>query len=510
MVYLLKIRYNIHNRILGIYVALVLERVFMEKKLGFGKQITFLLICVSILTIACSVVTAIINVRNALSKTAKKEISEVTEIAYNILNGYDKRVKSGELTLSQAQALALEDMRNFKYQGKNYVWVMDYNCIYLYHGVRKPGFDGKTLTNSKGQHYIQELGENAINNRDVYLKDYSVKPGDPTKKKYPKYMSGRAFPAWHWIVATGIYIDEIDYQVSYTLWNIVIVNLIAIIVLLLLINQTFVRKMVFSLNKIIDSLMSTSEDVASSASVMETTSRQLAQGSSEQASAIQETSSTMEETSSMVKQNNENTKHATVLAKNTREYATESAKATQQMMQTMNELENSSQEISKVIKAIDEIAFQTNILSLNAAVEAARAGEVGKGFAVVAEEVRNLAQRSAQAAKDTSSIIENNINLSKQGFEMAKNVDDSLSKINGEVVKVDEILDEISVATNEQSVGIDQINKAISSIEQTLQDNAQTADKTSAASESLKSHASDMNDAVELLSNIVNGSDKNN
>jgi len=183
----------------------------------------------------------------------------------------------------------------------------------------------------------------------------------------------------------------------------------------------------------------------------------------------------------------------------------ESNEATRKLMGTMQELESSSNEISKIIKAIDEIAFQTNILSLNAAVEAARAGDAGKGFAVVAEEVRNLAQRSAQAAKDTESIIANNISLSKQGIEMAKEVDTSLSQIDVEVNKVDELLDEIAVATNEQAQGVAQINKAISQMEQVLQTNASTAEESASASHELSSQASSVKEIVETLRLMVQG-----
>jgi methyl-accepting chemotaxis protein len=234
-------------------------------------------------------------------------------------------------------------------------------------------------------------------------------------------------------------------------------------------------------------------------------SQSLASGASEQAAAIQETSATIEETASMVQQNNENTKQASILAKNTKKETTESNQATKEMMGTMHDLENSSNEISKIIKAIDDIAFQTNILSLNAAVEAARAGDAGKGFSVVAEEVRTLAQRSARAAEDTTSIIDNNIKLSKKGFEMAKDVDTSLNQIDEDVRKVHELLEEISAATNEQAQGVDQINKAISQMEQVLQTNANSAEESASASQELSGQANSVKDIVETLRIMVEG-----
>lgn len=477
----------------------------MNKKMSFGKQIALLMIGVSILIFACSVTVALINIKKTLTSSAEQKINEVTEIAYNILDGYKKRADSGEFSEAKAKELALKDLEHFKYQGKNYIWVMDYNCIYLYHPTRPVGFDGKTLTNKKGEHYIQELGENAKSNKEVYLKEASAKPGDPTKKKYPKIMFARTFPDWGWIVATGVYIDEIDTMTFNTFLSIFAISLIAAILILFALNQSFIKNLVGVMNNLSNDLKSTSDQVSEASFTLETSSQSLATGSSEQASAIQETSATIEETASMVQQNNENTKHATVLAKNAKQYTNESTSATKKMMETMNELEHSSKEISKIIKTIDDIAFQTNILSLNAAVEAARAGEVGKGFAVVAEEVRTLAQRSAQAAKDTESIIANNITLSKQGFDMAKEVDLSLEKIDTEVKKVDELLDEISVATNEQSQGVDQINKAISQMEQVLQTNADMAENTSSSSRDLLEQSSAMNDIVDRLSILING-----
>ena len=172
----------------------------------------------------------------------------------------------------------------------------------------------------------------------------------------------------------------------------------------------------------IDGLNIGTEEVSAASSQVAAASQQLAEGTTEQAAAIQETSATLEETSSMVHQNRENTQEAASLAKKTKQFAEKSTWDMHHAMAAMEELKGSSNEIGKIIKVIDEIAFQTNILSLNAAVEAARAGDAGKGFAVVAEEVRNLAQRSAQAAKDTTVIIERNIELSGGSVENARHI----------------------------------------------------------------------------------------
>ena len=259
------------------------------------------------------------------------------------------------------------------------------------------------------------------------------------------------------------------------------------------------------INRIVEGLNESASQVSSASGQLSASSQQLAEGSAEQAASIEETSSTLEESSSMVRQNTENTKQAALLAKQAKDSADKGNKEMAEMMSSMTELKKSSDEIAKIIKVIDEIAFQTNILALNAAVEAARAGEAGMGFAVVAEEVRNLAQRSAQAAKDTAAIIESNIHLSEQGVEVSKHVNDSLGEINVQAQKVSELLDEVAAASQEQAQGINQINKAITQMEQVVQSNASTAEESASASEELSAQSENMKDIVNSLVALVNG-----
>jgi methyl-accepting chemotaxis protein len=234
-------------------------------------------------------------------------------------------------------------------------------------------------------------------------------------------------------------------------------------------------------------------------------SHQIAGGSSEQSAALEATSATLEESASMISQNTENTNHAVILAKQAKDFADKGNVDMQEMMNSMAELKKSSDQIAKIIKIIDDIAFQTNILALNAAIEAARAGEAGMGFAVVAEEVRNLAQRSAQAAQNTESIIEGNIKLSEKGVDVTKKVNESLSEINIQALKVNQLLDEIASASQEQAQGITQINKAVSRMETSVQQNATISQESAETSEILAFQAQDLKEIVNELIKLVGG-----
>lgn len=306
-------------------------------------------------------------------------------------------------------------------------------------------------------------------------------------------------------VAKGL--DETNDKAAQTATILLLLTSIGSLAFLIFTGLMIANAITAPIKNAIDTLNIGSDEVSSAASQVAAASQALAEGASEQAAAVQETSSTLEETSSMVHQNRENTQQAAVLARQAKQYAEQSNSEMVKMSTSMADLKNSSNEIAKIIKVIDEIAFQTNILSLNAAVEAARAGDAGKGFAVVAEEVRNLAQRSAQAAKDTTVIIESNIDLSENSVNIAKAVKDSVESIAEQANKVSDLLEEISVATNEQAQGVEQINKAVSQMEMALQSNAATADESAAASRSLQEQAISVRDIVDSLVVLVDGSD---
>ena len=218
----------------------------------------------------------------------------------------------------------------------------------------------------------------------------------------------------------------------------------------------------------------------------------LSHRTSEQASALEETSASMEEMTSTVKQNAENAKQANQLAIAARETADKGGTVTKKAVDAMGEINKSSKKIADIITVIDEIAFQTNLLALNAAVEAARAGEHGRGFAVVAAEVRNLAQRSATAAKEIKGLINESIQRVMDGSELVNQSGKTLEDIVSSVKRVTDIIAEISAASQEQASGIDQVNKAIMSMDETTQQNAALVEQTTSASQSMKEQAKEL------------------
>ncbi|ADH85364.1 methyl-accepting chemotaxis protein [Desulfurivibrio alkaliphilus] len=243
------------------------------------------------------------------------------------------------------------------------------------------------------------------------------------------------------------------------------------------------------LNRTVGEILSATEQIAAGANQVSSASQSLSQGATESAASLEEITSSMTEMASQTKLNAENSTQANQLAGEARQAAESGNEQMEKMMAAMTEINEAGQNISKIIKVIDEIAFQTNLLALNAAVEAARAGRHGKGFAVVAEEVRNLAARSAKAAKETAELIEGSVAKTENGTEIATQTSESLKKIVRVITKATDLVGEIAAASNEQAQGISQVNEGLSQIDQVTQTNTANAEEGAAAAEELSSQA---------------------
>jgi len=263
------------------------------------------------------------------------------------------------------------------------------------------------------------------------------------------------------------------------------------------------REQKAALEELLSNVASSADQIDQGSKQIAASSQSLSEGASEQAASLEEISSSLEEISSMTMQTSENAQQATGLSEESQKAAEKGESEMTLMSQAMDEIMSSSTQISKIIKVIDEIAFQTNLLALNAAVEAARAGEAGKGFAVVAEEVRNLAQRSAEAAKNTSAMIEESTKRADNGVSIAQRVGKALEEIGSSTRKVNTLLAEIASAAKEQSEGVTQVNQGVSQLDKVTQQSAGNA-------EELASAAQEASAQVATLRDLVSGGTDNN
>src|ERR1035437_1905782 len=281
--------------------------------------------------------------------------------------------------------------------------------------------------------------------------------------------------------------------------------LLVIVVLAVFVVRGINRTLVTAVSELFEG----AEQVASAAGQVSSSSQSQAQGSSEQAASLEETSASSEQINAMARKNSENSREAAGLVTGSQQKFVQTNQALEQTVVAMGDISTQSGKISKIIKVIDEISFQTNILALNAAVEAARAGEAGMGFAVVADEVRNLAQRCAQAARDTAALIEESISKSNDGKVKVDQVAAAIRAITEEFGKVKTLVDEVNQGSQEQTRGIEEVAKAVVQMHQVTQSTAAGAEESAAAAEELNAQSESLKDVVRRLTAMVGGGTSN-
>jgi len=447
--------------------------------------------------------------------------------------------------LEEAKTKAADLIKHLRYgpENKDYFWINDMTPTMIMHPY-KPQLNGKDLSgikDPKGKKLFIEFVRVCKEKGEGFVDYYWPKYG--ADKPQPKLSFVKLFKKWNWIIGTGVYMDEIESavqarkamldkrldkiatqirdqvkeshsrvkkQIERTLW---IISAITLGMILLALGVSFlftIRSISNPINSVVRKLSKGSEQVASAAHELSDSSQTLSEGASEQAASLEETSSSLEEISSMTKQNAENASQADSLMKNTNRIVVEAKEAMEKLTTAMDGIAKSSEETSKIIKTIDEIAFQTNLLALNAAVEAARAGEAGTGFAVVADEVRNLAMRAAEAAKDTATLIEQNVVQIGQGAEMVAQTNKTFSEVAQSADKAAQLVGEIALASNEQAQGIEQINRAIEEMDKVVQRSAANAEESASASEQLRAQAEEMKNIVQELIRLAGTIEKEN
>ena len=487
------------------------------------------------------ILTAIflISERTLILEERTSNVRQAVETAYGVLDYYQKQEASGALPRAEAQKKAMEAIKVLRYGNNEYFWLNDMQPKMIMHPI-KPELDNKDLSANKdptGKHLFVEF-VNMVKKAGAGPVDYMwPKPGSDKPVQKVSFVKG--FEPWGWILGSGVYVDTVDATVRGRAVTFAAGAVVLAAVLLgigVFIARGMLRQlggepdyassiarsiaggdltvpidvkrddnssMVNALKGMRDDLARIVSSVRTATDTIATASSEIAAGNSDlsartesQASSLEETAASMEELTSTVRQNADNARTANELAANASEVAQKGGAVVSQVVETMASIDSSSRKIVDIISVIDGIAFQTNILALNAAVEAARAGEQGRGFAVVASEVRNLAQRSAAAAKEIKDLIGASVETVGIGNSLVAQAGSTMQEVVESVHRVRQVINEISTASNEQSAGIAQVNEAISQMDAVTQQNAALVEQAAAAAASMQQQSAALLQAV--------------
>lgn len=431
----------------------------------------------------------------------------LTEVAWGVLEYYNNQVKFGAMRLDEAQNRAKEEIKGLRYEREEYFWINDMRPYMIMHPY-KSELDGTDLSEYKdpnGKRLFVAFVDVCKREGAGFVDYFWPKPG--FVKPVSKISYVKLFQPWGWIIGTGIYLDDVEKQIS-DLSNMISGVIIVIIIGCLALAVALARSISSPIAKVTQDIYGSSNSLESAANQVSSSSQELSSGASELAASIEEITSSLEELQSIIETNTRNINEAELLMNETNQGTLESGKKMEEMQKAMDDINQNSKKIVNIIKVIDDIAFQTNILALNAAVEAARAGEAGRGFAVVADQVKNLAQKSAEAAKETAGLIDQAIDSIAKGEEKGSDVKNTMSKTVELSNKVRTLLDEINQASREQLKGANQVTKAVSQINSVVQNTPSSSEETASASEELLSQAEMLKGVVRDLNGLIRGEGK--
>lgn len=490
--------------------------------------------------------------RQKLVDDHKARLRSKVQSAYSQTLKLYKDSVQGKITEAEAKTRAKEAIESALSgeNNKDYLWINDMSEPFakmIMHPT-KPELNGKVLDHSsfncalgRGENLFSAFVQVCKANGKGFI-DYKwpkpIKGGGVTKELYPKLSFVQLFEPWGWVIGTGVYVDDIDVDVAdyeqkqkaiannllsqmkakseealselkKEIGNAMIIGgiITAIIFLVSLVISHFsVKKWVIDgLHKITRAMTDGADQVTMAADEIAASSQTLAEGASQQAAAVEETSASLEEVGAMIKQGADNTGQADGLMKEANRVIQGADASMKKLIVSMDEISVASTQTQKIVKTIDEIAFQTNLLALNAAVEAARAGEAGAGFAVVADEVRNLAMRAAEAAKNTSNLIEGTVQKVNAGSTLANETSESFQAVTKSTTHVGGIIEEIAEASRQQAEAVGQITKAVHEIDSVTQSNAAAAEEAASTSEELSAQAEVLRGEVANLLEMVDG-----
>ena len=482
--------------------------------------------------------------RTLIYSERKDTVRQVVESAYGIIEHYGTLAAKGTLSEQEAKERALDSIKALRYNGQEYFWIntLSSKPTMIMHPI-VPDLDGKDLsdkTDPSGKHLFIDMAALASKEGKGFVFYSWPKPGSPKPVEKVSYVQG--YKPWGWMIGSGVYVDTVDATIISRVIKFSIGTAVLGAILLLVglsIARSVIRQiggepeeaaditrhlaegdlsidielkkndkasLLYAIKNMRDSFANIVGQVRASSEVIATATTQIATGNldlstrtEEQASSLEETASSMEELTSTVRQNSDNADQANQLALAATDIANQGGAVVLDVVEKMHSIDESSKKMADIINVIDGIAFQTNILALNAAVEAARAGEQGRGFAVVATEVRNLAQRSASAAQEIRTLINDSTSKVEDGSQLAEQAGNTMQKVVDSIRNVQQIMQEITSASHEQSDGIEQVNRAITQMDNVTQQNAALVEEAAAAADALQTLSKNLVEAVSVF-----------
>ena len=469
-------------------------------------------------------------------------VQQTVETAAKVVSHYYDLASQHQMSEADAKQAAMDTVKALRYGDNGYFWINDMQPVMLMHPI-KAELVGKNLANFKdpeGKLLYMEMLDVVKSKGSGFVFHVWTKPGSSAPVPKVSYVKG--FAPWGWIIASGVYIDGVDASFHARLLTASVYTLVLAAVLIgvsifiarslivqlggepsyasavtkdiaagkltgdIILKQNDTTSLLASIKMMRDEIADLIRQIKTGAETISHASKEIASGNLDlsartesQAGSLEETASTMEELTSTVRQNADNARQARQLASSASDVAIKGSSVVSEVVATMEVINASSQKIVDIISVIDGIAFQTNILALNAAVEAARAGEQGRGFAVVATEVRNLAQRSALAAKEIKTLINDSVDNVGHGTRLVDAAGKTMEAILESVKKVNDVISEITAATGEQSTGIEQVNLAIIEMDNATQQNAALVEQAAAAAASMEEQAGHLMAAVGMF-----------